>query len=366
MPKLNTGTIQEISRKLTSGKIKTVLQARYQFTDDTGKRREKLKDVTTRTDGKKWLKDIAREHENKKSDFGKKEIRFLEFTNEIEPTLRKRKSVETMLIQLNFLRRYFGKMKLTDISYQSLEGYREWRKANPIEFKFKESRIVSDATIAKEFGLLSKIFTIAKEKKYLTVSPFALGGMLVSPKSEERDATMTHAEEKRLLEACRATDKYGYDRAHLYPVLVFAIDTTCRRGEILKLEWRDIDFARQIISIRKETTKTGDGREIPMSARLMMILEKHQLEKAKPNDFVFPVGDFKKSYKKVLTMAGLENFTFHDLRHVAISRLLEKGFPHALAMKISGHKQMTTFLRYVNPTTESLVEIMRRSEAATL
>jgi integrase len=57
---------------------------------------------------------------------------------------------------------------------------------------------------------------------------------------------------------------------------------------------------------------------------------------------------------------------FHDLRHVAISRLLEKGFPHALAMKISGHKQMTTFLRYVNPTTESLVELMRKSEAINL
>jgi integrase len=62
-------------------------------------------------------------------------------------------------------------------------------------------------------------------------------------------------------------------------------------------------------------------------------------------------------------MAGFEHLTFHDLRHVAITRLLEKGFPHALAMKISGHKQMTTFLRYVNPTTESLVDLMRRSEA---
>lgn len=362
MSKTNEGSVKPRKRKLANGKIITVLQARYQYHDDTGKRKSKIKDVANKTEGKNWLKQIAREHENKKSDFGKKAICFLEFTNEIEPTLRKRKSVATMLIQLDFLRRHFGKMKLTDISYQSLEDYREWRRKNQIEFKYTEARTVKDATISKEFGLLSKIFTIAKEKKYLTVSPFALGGVLVSGKSKERVATLTHAEEKRLLDACLTTDKYGYCRKELFPVIVFAIDTTCRRGEVRKLEWRDVDLINRIITIRDETTKTGDGRKIPISARLLEILENLKHKNAEPNDKVFDVGDFKKSYGKVLEMAGIESFTFHDLRHVAITRLLEKGFPHAIVMKISGHKQISTFLRYLNPTNENLVELMDRSE----
>lgn len=364
MPKINEGYIREKIKKLANGKSKIILQARYQYIDATGKRRDKTKFVSDKTEGKRWLKEQAREHETKKSNFGNQAIRFLEFTEEIEDILRNRRSVETMLIQLNFLREYFGKIKLTDITYQHLEGYRDWRRKNKIEFKYKEARTVKDATIAKEFGLLSKIFTIAKERKYLSVSPFAFGGTLVSGKSETHEALMTAEQEKRLLDACLTKDKYGHTREYLYPIIVFAIDTASRRGEIRQLEWRDVDFDRQVINLRKETTKSSRARRIPMTKRLIEILENHKPEDAKPTARVFTQSAFKKAYAKVLEMAGLDGFTFHDLRHVGTTRFIEKDFNPALAMKIVGHEQMSTFSRYLNPTAEMLVETMRKSEAA--
>lgn len=363
MPKINEGYIRERIEKSAKGKEKIIYTARYQYIDDAGRRRDKTKIVANKTEGNNWLKQQAREHETKNSNFGKKEIRFLEFTEEIEDILRNRRSVATMLIQLNFLREYFGKIKLTDITFQHLEGYRDWRRKNKIQFKYKEARTVKDATIAKEFGLLSKIFTIAKERKYLSVSPFAFGGTLVSGKSETHEALMTAEQEKRLLEACLTKDKYGHTREHLYPIIIFAIDTASRRGEIRLLEWRDVDLERQVINLRKETTKSHRARRIPMTARLMEVLENHKPKNAKPTERVFTQSAFKKSYAKVLEMAGLENFTFHDLRHVGTTRFIEKNFNPALAMKIVGHEQMSTFSRYLNPTPESLVEIMRKSES---
>ncbi|HEX8638832.1 MAG TPA: site-specific integrase, partial [Pyrinomonadaceae bacterium] len=145
---------------------------------------------------------------------------------------------------------------------------------------------------------------------------------------------------------------------------LFAIDTACRRGEIRLLEWRDVDFERQVINVRKETTKSTRARRIPMTTRLINILENHKPENAKPTAKVFTQRAFKKAYAKVLEMAGIEGFTFHDLRHVGTTRFIEKDFNVGLAMKIVGHEQMSTFQRYLNPTPESLVEIMRKSEAA--
>ncbi|HEX8568203.1 MAG TPA: site-specific integrase [Pyrinomonadaceae bacterium] len=361
MPKTNEGTIQEITRKTADGKTKKVMQARYQFFDATGKRKSKTKDVANRTEGKQWLKQMAREHEAKKSDFGKKEIRFLEFTEEIEPILKDRKSVDPMLSQLKVLREFFGRMKLSDIKYEQLEAYRDKRRKEPIQFK-NSTRQRSDTTIAKEFSLLSRILKIAKDKGRITEQPFYGASPLVSGESVEREAFLSEEEEAKMLESCILPDRSGFKRESLKPVLVCAIDTAMRRGEILKLEWRDIDFKREIISVRRETTKANLPRTVPLTARLKQTLETIKPETAKSGDRIFKVGDFKKAYAWVREQAGVK-LTFHDLRHIGITRVMKKGFEQELAMKISGHTVTKTFLRYLNPEPEYLVEKMRRSES---
>ena len=67
-----------------------------------------------------------------------------------------------------------------------------------------------------------------------------------------------------------------------------------------------------------------------------------------------PNSTIKKSWATVCDLAKLGDFHFHDLRHTAITRLIETGTPSATIMKISGHTQMTTFQRYNNPNSESV------------
>lgn len=319
MPRLNKGITKQIDKKLPSGKTKKIWQARYRYTDANGKRRERLKEVLNKTDGDIWLKQIAKEHEAKKQSFGNKEIRFLDFTNTIEAVLFNRKSVKPVQSQLKFLREFFGHCKLSEIGIEDLQAYRDKRRAEPIQFKNSE-RQRSDATIAKELSLMQKICRIAIERRLLTLSPFALKSEpLAKAKSVERIAMLSDEQETRILDACMRVKS----RANLKPVIITAIESSMRRGEISKLKWRDVDFESEVIRVRKETVKIDEAKTIPMTLRLKETLENHKPTSAKADDFVFAdIGDFKKAYATVCKYAGIENFTFHDLRHVAISRMV--------------------------------------------
>jgi len=79
---------------------------------------------------------------------------------------------------------------------------------------------------------------------------------------------------------------------------------------------------------------------------------------------IFGTSDFKKAFIGACSDAGLDDVRFHDLRHTAITRMLEKGISPPLVMKISGHTQMKTFMRYVNQTEASIFEIAKRLDGA--
>jgi integrase len=76
------------------------------------------------------------------------------------------------------------------------------------------------------------------------------------------------------------------------------------------------------------------------------------------------MGDFKKAYITATKVADLPDLDFHDLRHTAITRMLEKGLSPILVMKASGHSQTKTFLRYVNQTETSVYEMAQKLDAA--
>ena len=166
-----------------------------------------------------------------------------------------------------------------------------------------------------------------------------------------------------MLAAYMLKDKFGICRANLKPVIITAIESSIRRSEILKLKWKDVDFNREVVRVRKETVMIDEAKTIPMTLRLKKTLENLKGENVSANDFVFAdTGDFKKAYATVCKYAGVENFTFHDIRHVAITRMIARGMPIAIVMKILGHKEMKTFLRYLNLSEETSVEVMRKDE----
>ncbi|QYO67506.1 tyrosine-type recombinase/integrase [Leptolyngbya sp. 7M] len=116
----------------------------------------------------------------------------------------------------------------------------------------------------------------------------------------------------------------------------------------------------RFLKIESANSKTLKSRLVPLSERAAETLaELWQNSRRRESDLVFGGSLFKKAFNGACVQAKLKDVHFHDLRHTAITRWLEKGISPALAMKASGHSQMKTFLRYVNQSETSVAEFAR-------
>ena len=136
----------------------------------------------------------------------------------------------------------------------------------------------------------------------------------------------------------------------LKPIVTVALQTGMRKGEILNLQWNNIDFEYGFIELLK--TKSGKARKIPISDKLWQVLNNQN----KNNKYVFinpetglPYVDIKKSFNKAKEEAGIKDFRFHDLRHTVATRLVEKGIDLLVVMDILGHTNIETTMRYAHP-----------------
>jgi integrase len=185
----------------------------------------------------------------------------------------------------------------------------------------------------------------AMRQGWLSRSPLEMGAPLISKTDEvRRERVLSHDEEIRLLAVCTGR------RTHLKPLLIAALDTAARRGELFKLVWSDVDFGNRLINLRATTTKTQRSRTIGMTERLFNELRTLQ-EKSTgdTNSLVFGITDtVKTAFATACREALIQDFRFHDCRHTAITRMVQSGMAPHLIMKVSGHTQPITFSRYVN------------------
>lgn len=243
---------------------------------------------------------------------------------------------------------FFGQRPLVGISYNDLREYKLHVESIPAR---GHRRSVADTN--HHLKQVRRLLNVAIEQGWLAVNPFSRGrALIVSSFEAERTRILTREEEARLLAAC--DDR---KRSHLVPILIFAIETGCRRGEILKLRWESVDLAKRTIRIEAANAKTLKSRLVPITERLRQTLAGLGRKAFRPAARVFPVGDCKRSFATACRIAKLGDLHFHDLRHTAITRMLERGISPAIVMKISGHSQQKTFLRYVNQTESSVYEI---------
>lgn len=139
--------------------------------------------------------------------------------------------------------------------------------------------------------------------------------------------------------------------AHLKPIVLTALNTGCRRGEILGLAWDNVDLKHGFILLDK--TKNGDRREIPINATLRATLE--SLPRRLDGGPVFYDHKTGKAYEDVSTSfcnalrkAKIKDFHFHDLRHTFASHLVMAGIDLTTVSRLLGHKDLTMTLRYAH------------------
>ncbi len=190
---------------------------------------------------------------------------------------------------------------------------------------------------------------------------------LVPDVLDERGRVKTPGEERRLLD---------HASPWLQRLIIAALETCCRRGELLSLQWRDVDLNRGTFRVRAEKSKTHESREIPISVRLRGVLDMVRQDPDgddhPPQAYVFgnvigeQLKDPKKAWAACLKATGLAeaDLHFHDLRHEGASRYLEQGWPLQHVQAMLGHADAKTTSIYLNVTTHQLTDSMRRFPGA--
>jgi integrase len=137
------------------------------------------------------------------------------------------------------------------------------------------------------------------------------------------------------------------------PVIIFAIETGMRRGEILSLTWEHIHLEKRYAHL--PDTKNGDSRDVPLSA-LALDLLRDLPGNISSDQVVFPLHfeALKSAWGRACCRVGISDLRFHDLRHEATSRFFEKGLNVMEVAAITGHKDLRMLQRYTHLRAEDL------------
>lgn len=338
------------------------LYASINISIGNGKYKKRRKKVTNRTEARQWA--LAELDKIKHGSEGEKQFStFIDLADWYKryflnaPVFENGIKVEGVKdwqksrAKLDRMAVFFGPKRLSSFSETDLRAYASERR---------QKDNVTTATLNRDFSLLRAMFKKGQaENGQLKVPRFPIN----TAAEVERDRVMTFDEETAVLAACVATETLKYvrkgqtvtakhqtNREHLRPIVILAVDTAMRSGEIFSLTWGDVDLDAGIIIIRPRNSKTGKGRKVGMTPRVKAEFEK--LEKRKGR--VFQITSARKAFATACRRATIKDLHFHDLRHTATTRMIRAGIPIAEVMKTTGHTQMKTFLRYLNPESEAL------------
>ena len=221
-------------------------------------------------------------------------------------------------------------------------------------------------TVNHDLKLLRKMLNWGIRKGYLNTTPFKRGSEPVIQLEREIPRARrleSEDEEQRLLDAANP---------RLRAIIIALLDTACRPGEILSLQWKDVNLDRRELIVRAVKSKTRTSRIIPLSSRLLSVLEMRRLDPAGqefgPDAYVFgdAIGQRVKSvqdaWRRARTLAGVGDLQLRDLRHEAGSRFAEAGMPINYVSGMLGHTNLTTTSRYLNINRRELHRAMQRYE----
>jgi integrase len=289
-------------------------------------------------------------------------------------------------------RRPFGEWLVSDVTTDAVDAFKAARS-------IKAGNTGGVIAANRDTALLRAAFTWAtsRKRKYVTENPFRDGDKAAVKLSEEhpRSRRLEDGEETRLLAACGP---------HLRALVEAAIETGCRRGELLSLQWKQVEgmrlegqevtwASRAEVFLPHQKTKTKKDRRVPLSSRLKVILAMRRCDPAgdplTPDAFVFGseigtrVDGFKRAwstavlkahgYTPVYTTTG--NLTpecraalakidlhFHDLRREAGSRWLDGGVPLHVIRDWLGHSDISQTSTYLSSTIKTQHDAMAAYE----
>lgn len=259
------------------------------------------------------------------------------------------------LVFNNLIRFYKDENYLVDnitaeqIDSNESDCYKNWR-LNEYR-RYSKTKKVSIETVNTELRQMRIFFNRAVKQKWIKENIFKDVTFLKTTK--KLFATFDSDNRKKLLDII--------DDADIKNITIFALLTGCRRGEIINLEWSDIDFDNKIIFIRSKDdfkTKNRDIRTIPINSSMMKLLgmierteSSYLFHDANGNKYR---GDYiGKKFKMYLRIAGFdESLHFHSLRHTIITEMVKADENLLKIQSFIGHKSYKTTLKYTHLNIE--------------
>ena len=221
----------------------------------------------------------------------------------------------------------------------------------PVVAKYRDERLqaVSVGAVIRELACISLVINLARKEWGISMTnPVQLVRKPTAPKGRERLAS--DAEMARLL---AALEPKGKRNVWMMPLVLFALETAMRRGELLALKWENIDLVQCTATLLE--TKNGQTRVVPLSTQAIKVL----IEVPRSIDArVFPIRAcaVSKAWDVAIERAQIPDFHFHDLRHMAITQMAQK-LPNIIELSaVSGHKSLSMLKRYYHPKATDLAK----------
>ncbi len=241
-------------------------------------------------------------------------------------------------------RSFLGDKTTRDVTSVDIATYRDARLA---EVNPRTNKPLATSTVRLEMSLLSNFFDIGRiEWGICGANPVS---DVRKPKaSPGRDRRLTAREDRLIL-------RYAHQHVNqdLYSIVVLALETAMRQGEILKLSWEHINLKSRIAHL--PDTKNGTKRDIPLSLKARDALVRMGV-KNEGRVFGYTSEGLKSTWRFMMIKLDIENLHFHDTRHEAVSRLFELGTLDIMEVAaISGHKSLAMLKRYTHLKAQRLV-----------
>lgn len=306
------------------------------------------------TDARKWASDTEsairqgryfKTAEARKHTFADLADRF------VRETLSKKsataKKIQTA--QIKWWKKELGSHTLADITPALITEGRD----KLLSGTTKRGTPRSPATVVRYMAALSHAFTVAvNEWGWLEDSPMRKVSKPTEPRGRMRflsddevvNGVLVEGERTRLLRVCQQSSN-----RYLYPVVVLALSTGMRQGEIMGLTWDAVDTHQGRITLTE--TKNGEIRVVPLVGKALELLKAHPRRIDTP--LLFPGKkkklspmDLRAPWQQALKAAQIDDFRFHDLRHSAASYLAMNGASLAEIAEVLGHKTLQMVKRY--------------------
>lgn len=296
-----------------------------------------------KSDAEQWARHMETKADRGELPAPSKELEALKVRDVLERyrdevTVKKRGAKYEWYVINSLMKEPFADISLAQINTGHFAKYRDERL-----------RFVSPATVNRQLGIVRHAFEIAKDEWEMPVKANPLAKLKKLVVNDARDRRLRLGEYQALEQAAHVCRN-----PLVLPMIKLAIETGMRQGELLSLEWQNINLLSKVAFI--PVTKNGYSRTIPLTSEALTILVEIQNKKMNEK-FVFAglTGSaIQQAWERLIQRAKIENLRFHDLRHEAISRFFEKGLSIPEVALISGHRDYRMLFRYTHLRAEDV------------